>query len=61
LMPVYTFPELLEGISPILKKRIQGKSCFNFKTISDSELFELQILTTACFEKYVQSGLLQKL
>ena len=30
LMPVYMHPELLEGISPPLKKRMQGKSCFNF-------------------------------
>jgi hypothetical protein len=61
LMPVYMFPELLEGISPTLKKRMQGKSCFNFKTISDSELFELQILTSACFEKFLHGDLLQKL
>jgi hypothetical protein len=61
LMPVYVFPELLEGISPTLKKRMQGKSCFSFKTISDSELFELQTLTTACFEKFERGGLLQKL
>ena len=31
LMPVYMFPDLLKGISPELKKRMQGKSCFNFK------------------------------
>lgn len=31
LMPVYCFPELLKDISPELKKRMQGKSCFNFK------------------------------
>ncbi|MEL7310422.1 MAG: DUF1801 domain-containing protein [Pseudomonadota bacterium] len=30
LMPVYCQPELLEGISDDLKKRMQGKSCFNF-------------------------------
>jgi hypothetical protein len=60
LMPVYVFPELLEGISSALKKRMLGKSCFNFKTISDSELFDLQTLTTACFEKFLHGGLLQK-
>lgn len=30
LMPVYVRPSLLEGISPALRKRMQGKSCFNF-------------------------------
>src|SRR5258708_4121825 len=32
LMPVYVCPDLLEAMSPEPKKRIQGKSCFNFKT-----------------------------
>ncbi len=39
LMPVYEDPALLEGISPELKARMQGKSCFNFKTV-DPDLFE---------------------
>lgn len=38
-MPVYVFPDLLETISPELKEHMQGKSCFNFKTL-DSDLFE---------------------
>mgnify|MGYP001340638264 CR=1 FL=1 len=41
LMPVYAFPDLLKGISPTLKKRMQGKSCFNFTTIDDAMLAEL--------------------
>jgi hypothetical protein len=45
LMPVYTHPALLETISPALKKRMQGKSCFNFK-VADAGLFdELEALT----------------
>lgn len=39
LMPVYCYPELLDDISPELKARMQGKSCFNFKTV-DKPLFE---------------------
>ena len=47
LMPVYTHPALLETISPALKKRMQGKSCFNFK-VADAALFdELEALTRA--------------
>jgi hypothetical protein len=51
LMPVYMFPELLNDISPALKKRMQGKSCFNFKH-TDLELFsELKALTHSGFKK----------
>lgn len=45
LIPVYAFPDLLRGISPVLKKRMQGKSCFNFTTIDDKMLTELAKLT----------------
>ena len=38
LMPVYIKPGLLKNISPELKKRMQGKSCFNFRK-ADSVLF----------------------
>ena len=38
LMPVYVHPDLLDGISPELRKRMQGKSCFNF-TRPDDALF----------------------
>jgi len=52
LMPVYVFPDLLKGISPALKKRMQGKSCFNF-TVADDDLFaELAALTQQGFERY---------
>ncbi len=48
LMPVYTHPELLEGLSPQLRRRMQGKSCFNFST-PDAALFaELDALTRRC-------------
>lgn len=46
LMPVYEDPSLLADISPELKARMHGKSCFNFKKI-DTEVFaELGALTT---------------
>ena len=45
LMSVYAKPELLNEMSPALKKHMQGKACFNFKT-RDPELFdELKRLT----------------
>ena len=52
LMPVYVFPELVENISPELKSRMQGKSCFNFKK-ADQVLFdELANLTEKGYQKY---------
>ncbi len=58
LMPVYVFPELLEGTSAELKKRMQGKSCFNFK-VANRQLFEeLRELTNAGYEKYKKAGYL---
>jgi hypothetical protein len=34
LMPVYVEPKLLDGISPELKKRMQGESCFKVASFS---------------------------
>ena len=56
LMPVYVCPDLLKGISPALKKRMQGKSCFNF-TALDEELFaELADMTKRGYERYKEEG-----
>lgn len=56
LMPVYVNPDLLADLSPALKKRMQGKSCFNF-TKSDPALFkELATLTEAGYEDYRKMG-----
>jgi hypothetical protein len=36
LMPVYGCPKLLDNISKKLRARMQGKSCFNFKTVDEN-------------------------
>ena len=54
LMPVYSHPRLLQGISPALKKRIQGKSCFNFKTLDPGLLDELRKLTAEAARLYAK-------
>ena len=51
LMPVYMYPELLQDISPELKKRMQGKSCFNFKKVEPALFDELAALTRKGAEK----------
>jgi hypothetical protein len=45
-MPVYMFPKLAAGLSKELRTRMQGKSCFNFKTRNAGLFEELARLTT---------------
>jgi hypothetical protein len=52
LMPRYTHPELIKTLSPELRKRMQGKSCFNFGVPDDGLFAELVTLTQAGREKY---------
>lgn len=52
LMPVYIFPDLLEGISPELKRRMQGKSCFNFRKVEPALFSELDYLTQQCYTRF---------
>jgi len=40
LMPIYMKPELTKAMSPALKKRMQGKTCFNFTSRPDAEMLE---------------------
>jgi hypothetical protein len=54
------FPELLKGVSPGLKKRMQGKSCFNFNAVDEQVFSELVELTKKGFEKFKQEKLLVK-
>ena len=55
-MPVYLNPGLLEGMSPGLRKRMQGKSCFNFTRLDPVLLAELPALTEAGFRFYAGQG-----
>ncbi len=54
LMPVYMYPDLLKNISPELKKRMQGKSCFNFKKVEPLLFDELAQLTQRGFERFMR-------
>lgn len=53
-MGVYGAPESLKGISTKLKARMQGKSCFNFKTVDEPLFEELEQLTVRAFEQFKQ-------
>lgn len=49
LPPLYMFPELASRISPGLRGRLQGQSCFNFTALDRDCLAELKRLTQAGF------------
>jgi len=51
-MGVYACPDLLKGVSKELKARMQGKSCFNFKTVDPALFAELEELTVRSFEAF---------
>jgi hypothetical protein len=52
LMPVYIYPDLLASMSDALRKRMQGKSCFNFTAPNTALVDELAQMTHAGFERY---------
>lgn len=56
LMPVYMYPDLLDGVSPALKARMQGKSCFNFKKADPALFDELRELTRKSAERIQQEN-----
>jgi len=48
LIPLYSEPELANGISPELARRRQGKTCFNFTKIDEPLFAELRLLMERC-------------
>ncbi len=55
-MPIYCNPPLEASLSPALKKRMQGKACFNF-TAPDQALFaELAQVTERGIAGFKKSG-----
>lgn len=61
LMSVYACPDLLKAISPALKKRMQGKSCFNFKEVDPKLFSELATLTKAGAAKFSDDKFIERL
>lgn len=55
LMPVYA-GGLAGKISAALKRHMQGKACFNFKSVDDDLFAELDQLTCGCYEAWKGIG-----
>jgi hypothetical protein len=57
LMPLYMNPPLQKAIGAGLKKRMQGKTCFNFKNEPEPEtLKQLEELTAAAVADWAAKG-----
>src|SRR5438067_12632891 len=56
LMTVYGCPDLIEGLSERLRARMQGKACFNFKTVEPALIEELTRLTEQSFQRFKDAG-----
>jgi hypothetical protein len=55
-MPVYMFPRLRESMSKKLQARMQGKSCFNFKSPDEALFQELEAVTAEGFAMCRKAG-----
>jgi hypothetical protein len=56
LMCVYFFPDLREGLSEELLKRLPGNACFNLKKVDDTLLAELAALTERGYRRFQLAG-----
>jgi hypothetical protein len=54
LMPVYSHAALAATIPPALKRRMQGKSCFNFKVLDPALFDQLEALTRDAAAAYAR-------
>ena len=61
LMTVYASPDLLKNMSTELKKRMQGKSCFNFKEVDKKLFSELKMLTKDGAAKFADKKFIEQL
>jgi hypothetical protein len=52
LIGVYADPRLITGMSAELRKRMQGKSCFNFTKLDEDLFAELAGLTERALKRY---------
>jgi hypothetical protein len=57
LVPLYVRPGLLDNLSPTLRKRMQGKACFNFTKTDAGILQELRDLTKKGFQEFRKANL----
>ncbi len=52
LLPMHTWPDLADGLSPALAKRRTGKSAFTFPSLDEDLAAELEALVARAYERY---------
>ncbi len=55
VFPVYMYADLLDGIGD-LKKRMQGKSCFNFRQVTEAQVDGMRALVDAGYKRLKAEG-----
>jgi hypothetical protein len=55
VFPVYMYPDLMDGY-PDLVKRMQGKSCFNFRVVSAEQVEGMTALVRAGYDRLKAEG-----
>ena len=55
VFPVYMYPDLLDKVGD-LKKRMQGKSCFNFRKLSEEQVAGMWALVEAGHKRLKAEG-----
>jgi hypothetical protein len=53
LLPMHTHPELRDGLSPGLAKRLTGKATFTFATVDEELCSELEVVVARAYEVYM--------
>jgi hypothetical protein len=53
LLPMKAHPELVDGLSPVLRKRLTGDALFTLKPGADALLPELEQLVERSFDAYM--------
>ena len=53
LLPLKTHPEVLDGVSPALRKRVSGDALFTLKPGDEVLLPDLERVVAAAFDAYV--------
>jgi hypothetical protein len=53
LLPLHAWPELREGLSPALARRLTGASALTFPAFDEALFTELEELVARAYERYV--------
>jgi len=57
LFLLYSYPDLEDGLSPELRRCLEGKTCFRIELGDGALIEELKALTRTCYERFRTEGL----